>query len=93
MHQKVTIIEPGLHTPSKLLKLLVQLQKLSIITKDLTEAIALGHDLGHTPFGHNGEDVLNRIHPGGFKHNEQSLRIVERLECTSKRVGLNLTRK
>ena len=41
--------------------------------EDLTEAIALGHDLGHTPFGHVGEKVLDRIHSGGFKHNEQSL--------------------
>ena len=40
------------------------------LNEDLTEAIALGHDLGHTPFGHNGEMVLNRLHPGGFKHNE-----------------------
>lgn len=59
--------------------------------EDLTEAIALGHDLGHTPFGHSGEAVLNRIYPGGFKHNEQSLRVVDRLEETSKRTGLNLT--
>jgi len=59
--------------------------------EDLTEAIALGHDLGHTPFGHNGEAVLNKIHPGGFRHREQSLRTVDRLEVTSKRVGLNLT--
>ncbi|MBQ6621659.1 MAG: deoxyguanosinetriphosphate triphosphohydrolase [Mogibacterium sp.] len=59
--------------------------------EDLTEAIALGHDLGHTPFGHNGERVLDRIHPGGFRHNEQSLRIVDRLEETPKRTGLNLT--
>lgn len=61
--------------------------------EDLTEAIALGHDLGHTPFGHNGEEVLNRIHDGGFRHNEQSLRTVERIECTSKRIGLNLTKE
>lgn len=59
--------------------------------EDLTEAIALGHDLGHTPFGHNGEDVLNDIHKGGFRHNEQSLRTVEKLETTAKRIGLNLT--
>ena len=58
---------------------------------DLTEAIALGHDLGHTPFGHVGEKVLNSIHPGGFSHNEQSLRTVDLLEETSKRRGLNLT--
>ena len=56
--------------------------------EDLTEAIALGHDLGHTPFGHAGEKVLNEIHPGGFKHNEQSLRVVDILEDGK---GLNLT--
>lgn len=59
--------------------------------EDLTEAIALGHDLGHTPFGHYGESVLNRIHPGGFAHNEQSLRTVDLIEETSRRRGLNLT--
>lgn len=59
--------------------------------EDLTEAIALGHDLGHTPFGHYGETVLNRIHPGGFAHNEQSLRTVDLIEETSRRRGLNLT--
>ena len=59
--------------------------------EDLTEAIALGHDLGHTPFGHAGESVLNHIHPGGFAHNEQSLRTVDRIEDASRRRGLNLT--
>lgn len=59
--------------------------------EDLTEAIALGHDLGHTPFGHKGEKVLNAIHPGGFSHNIQSLRTVDCLEETSRRTGLNLT--
>jgi len=58
------------------------------LNEDLTEAIALGHDLGHTPFGHAGEAVLDSIHPGGFKHNEQSLRVVEVLEDKN---GLNLT--
>ena len=57
------------------------------LNEDLTEAIALGHDLGHTPFGHAGEDVLNRVHPRGFSHNEQSLRVVDVLESG----GLNLT--
>lgn len=61
------------------------------LNEDLTEAIAMGHDLGHTPFGHNGESVLNDIHPGGFRHNVQSLRVVEVLESTSKRKGMNLT--
>lgn len=59
------------------------------LNEDLTEAIALGHDLGHTPFGHAGEDVLNEIHPGGFRHYEQSLRVVDLLENQGR--GLNLT--
>lgn len=59
-----------------------------LLNEDLTEAIAMGHDLGHTPFGHSGESVLNRIVPGGFEHNKQSLRIVEKLENGK---GLNLT--
>jgi dGTPase len=58
------------------------------LNDDLTEAIALGHDLGHTPFGHTGEKVLNEITQCGFKHNEQSLRVVDILE---KGKGLNLT--
>lgn len=61
------------------------------LNEDLTEAIALGHDLGHTPFGHNGEAVLSSIHPGGFRHNEQSLRVVDVLESGSRRQGMNLT--
>lgn len=62
------------------------------LNEDLTEAIAMGHDLGHTPFGHSGEEVLNEIHPGGFKHNVQSLRVVELLESgSSTRRGMNLT--
>ena len=61
------------------------------LNEDLTEAIALGHDLGHTPFGHNGEAVLNEIHPGGFRHNEQSLRVVDVLERSGSRRGMNLT--
>ncbi len=59
------------------------------LNEDLTEAIALGHDLGHTPFGHTGEDVLDELYPEGFAHNEQSLRIVELLEKDGR--GLNLT--
>jgi dGTPase len=59
------------------------------LNEDLTEAIALGHDLGHTPFGHLGEDILNSYCPGGFKHNEQSLRVVDVLEKCGQ--GLNLT--
>ena len=50
------------------------------LNEDLAEAAAYGHDLGHTPFGHAGERVLNEIMPGGFAHNEQSLRVVDRLE-------------
>jgi dGTPase len=57
--------------------------------EELTEAIALGHDLGHTPFGHAGERVLNDLIPGGFNHYEQSLRIVDVLENDG--AGLNLT--
>ena len=50
------------------------------LNEDLVEAIALGHDLGHTPFGHAGEFLLNQVYEGGFRHNEQSVRIVEKLE-------------
>ena len=57
--------------------------------EELTEAIALGHDLGHTPFGHAGERVIDSLMPGGFNHYEQSLRIVDRLENNGE--GLNLT--
>jgi dGTPase len=59
------------------------------LNEDLTEAISLGHDLGHTPFGHTGEDVLDELYPEGFRHNEQSLRIVDKLEKDGQ--GLNLT--
>lgn len=59
------------------------------LNEDLTEAIALGHDLGHTPFGHAGERALNAVYPGGFKHYEQSLRVVDVLEKSGR--GLNLT--
>src|SRR5215813_5618682 len=67
------------------------------LNEDLAEAIALGHDLGHTPFGHSGEKVLDRLlrdhHPeaGGFKHNFQSVRVVDRLEKRYDEPGLNLT--
>ena len=59
------------------------------LNEELTEAIALGHDLGHTPFGHAGERALNEVCEAGFQHNEQSIRVVERLE--KKGEGLNLT--
>lgn len=58
------------------------------LNENLTEAIALGHDLGHTPFGHTGEAALNEVCPFPFKHNEQSLRIVKTLEADGR--GLNL---
>ena len=58
------------------------------LNEDLTEAIALGHDLGHTPYGHAGERALNRLCPGGFTHYRQSLRVVDYLEKDGK--GLNL---
>lgn len=61
------------------------------LNEDLTEAIALGHDLGHTPFGHAGERALNGICPDGFEHNVQSLRIVEILEHHGE--GLNLSKE
>lgn len=59
------------------------------LNEDLVEAIALGHDLGHTPFGHAGEQKLNELCVGGFRHNEQSVRVVEKLEKSGQ--GLNLT--
>lgn len=59
------------------------------LNESLAEAIALGHDLGHTPFGHSGESILNELYEGGFEHNVQSLRVVEVLENSGR--GLNLT--
>lgn len=61
------------------------------LNEDLAEAIALGHDLGHTPFGHNGEYILDSVHKSGFKHNIQSLRVVDVLETRTTGRGLNLT--
>lgn len=61
------------------------------LNEDLTEAIALGHDLGHTPFGHSGERILNDLCEKGFSHYRQSIRIVEELEKNGK--GLNLTKE
>lgn len=65
------------------------------LNEDLIEAIALGHDLGHTPFGHNGEAYLSEVHPEGFKHNQQSIRVVEILEGIHgpKQRGMNLTKE
>ena len=59
------------------------------LNEDLVEAIALGHDLGHTPFGHAGERALDEIHPGGFTHYQQSIRVVQILEKNGE--GLNLS--
>ncbi len=61
------------------------------LNENLTEAIALGHDLGHTPFGHAGERALNELYPGGYRHYEQSVRVCRCLEKEGK--GLNLTRE
>ena len=61
------------------------------LNEDLTEAIALGHDLGHTPFGHDGERTLAALYSGGFKHYQQSVRVVERIERDGR--GLNLTKE
>jgi dGTPase len=61
------------------------------LNEDLVEAIALGHDLGHTPFGHAGEVVLNEVYAPGFRHAEQSLRVVDKLEPGRDGLGLNLT--
>lgn len=64
------------------------LSRALMLNEDLTEAIGLGHDLGHTPFGHAGERALNEMLPGGFRHYEQSLRVVDALEKSGR--GLNL---
>ena len=98
MHKTQVFLAPeGDHYRTRLTHTLEVAQVARTITRalnlneDLTEAIALGHDLGHTPFGHNGEAILNDIHPGGFRHNEQSLRVVDILESTKGRQGMNLT--
>ncbi|KOA21224.1 deoxyguanosinetriphosphate triphosphohydrolase [Clostridium homopropionicum DSM 5847] len=59
------------------------------LNEDLIEAIALGHDIGHVPFAHNGEDVLNKLNPNGFRHNENSVRVLTKIEKGG--IGLNLT--
>lgn len=61
------------------------------LNEDLIEAIALGHDIGHVPFAHNGEDVLNLLNPEGFKHNENSVRVLKSIEKQGR--GLNLTKE
>jgi len=91
---QVFIAPPGDHYVTRLTHTLEVSQIARTISRalnlneDLTEAIALGHDLGHTPFGHIGEDVLDELYPQGFRHNEQSLRVVDLLENDGQ--GLNL---
>ncbi len=63
------------------------------LNEDLVEAIGLGHDLGHTPFGHVGEKILDKLNPKGFKHYKQSINVVQYLEHSSLRIGLNLTKQ
>ena len=96
MHKTQVFIQPeGDHYRTRLTHTLEVAQIARTISRalrlneDLTEAIALGHDIGHTPFGHAGERVLNRKMPNGFSHAQQSIRIVEVLE--NKGQGLNLT--
>jgi len=92
---QVFIAPPGDHYVTRLTHTLEVAQIARTIARalnlneDLTEAIALGHDLGHTPFGHAGEEALARLLPRGFRHNEQSLRVVDLLEKDGE--GLNLT--
>ena len=94
MHTQVFISPEGDHYRTRLTHTLEVSQIARTIARglrlneDLTEAIALGHDLGHTPFGHTGEDVLNDLMEAGFRHEEQSLRVVDILEQAK---GLNLT--
>jgi dGTPase len=96
MHKTQVFIAPaGDHYRTRLTHTLEVSQIARSITRalnlneDLTEAISLGHDLGHTPFGHMGEDILNELYSEGFRHNEQSLRVVDVLEKDGQ--GLNLT--
>jgi len=92
---QVFIAPPGDHFATRLTHTLAVSQIARTIARalnlneDLTEAITLGHDLGHTPFGHIGEEALNELYAGGFHHNEQSLRTVDVLENDGR--GLNLT--
>ena len=100
---QVFIAPPGDHYVTRLTHTLEVAQVARTITRalnlneDLAEAIALGHDLGHTPFGHAGEQALGNLLPEGFRHNEQSVRIVDFLEAptrspeSSQETGLNLT--
>lgn len=63
------------------------------LNEDLIEAIALAHDVGHTPFAHTGEEVLNERMPNGFKHNRNSIRVLEKLESHKQMAGLNISRE
>ena len=96
MHKTQVFISPeGDHYRTRLTHTLEVAQIARTVSRalrlndDLTEAIALGHDLGHTPFGHTGEDAVNKLLPSGFRHNEQSVRVVRHLENEGR--GLNLT--
>lgn len=84
-----TITERASRTRLRFRRLPQPIAKALRLNTDLTEAISLGHDLGHTPFGHMGEHILNELSPHGFKHYEQSLRVVDVLEKDGE--GLNLT--
>ena len=96
MHKTQVFISPeGDHYRTRLTHTLEVAQIARTVSRalrlndDLTEAIALGHDLGHTPFGHTGEEAVNKLLPGGFMHNYQSVRVVQHLE--NEGMGLNLT--
>jgi len=98
MHKTQVFIAPeGAHFRTRLTHTLEVAQIARTIARalklneDLTEAIAMGHDLGHTPFGHSGETALAKRHPGGFRHNVQSLRVCDVLEVNGERRGMNLT--
>lgn len=102
MHKTQVFLEPiGDHYRTRLTHSLEVSQAARTVARalrlneDLAEAIALGHDLGHAPFGHAGEDGLNAVHPGGFKHRVHSLRMVDYLEIRENKHkcerGLNLT--
>ncbi|WP_054691839.1 deoxyguanosinetriphosphate triphosphohydrolase [Syntrophomonas palmitatica] len=96
---QVFIAPPGDHYRSRLTHTLEVAQIARTIgtglnlNLDLIEAMALAHDVGHTPFAHAGEQVLNELLPGGFRHNENSIRVLTRIEQHKDRNGLNLTRE
>ena len=88
-HRKGTTTGPRLTHTLEVSQIARTIARALRLNEDLTEAIALGHDLGHTPFGHAGERALNRLCPDGFTHYRQSLRVVDYLEKDGK--GLNLS--